>query len=477
MKKNLTFLLAFIMLAFTACNDDNNEAAETNAVAFVNPSVNLSESTSNINIVFLAATQSSGTVTLNITTGNVLYGTDFTTVPAAINNTVVIPFEEGVTSVSFTFNKLSSATEGQEKNVVFTIAAVSPDNYTIPEETKLVQLNFNEVPVASNTSSPLVGGANVPNGVYVDLSSGISTPVERTKWDLGFYSGTAYRVVINSSLKMAVKKLEQTDITLPVTADDEVNIGEGGGTGIIHGNPAYVDGPSGDITATAIAEVSSNEAENKVYLLNMGFGLSTTAPAAGSVNPFGASRGWKKIRILRSGNDYKLQYADIEATTFSEVVIPKNNAYNFSFFSIANNTIVSVEPEKAKWDLQFTPFVNLVNFGTGLVSYVYQDFIITNRNGGTKAYQVLNSAGVAYADFTLAHVVTANLDTEAASDQRVIGANWRNGGGPTSLPSVKDDRFYVVRDAAGHIYKVRFIAMSNAAGERGFPTFEYKLLQ
>jgi hypothetical protein len=88
----------------------------------------------------------------------------------------------------------------------------------------------------------------------------------------------------------------------------------------------------------------------------------------------------------------------------------------------------------------------------------------------------LNSAGVAYADFSLTNVVTANFDLETSVDQRVIGSNWRNGGGPTSLPSVRDDRFYVVKDVAGNIYKVRFVAMSNAAGERGNPTFEYQKL-
>ncbi|MFN4197555.1 MAG: HmuY family protein [Flavobacterium sp.] len=96
--------------------------------------------------------------------------------------------------------------------------------------------------------------------------------------------------------------------------------------------------------------------------------------------------------------------------------------------------------------------------------------------GGVSAYQVLNSAGVTYPNFTLSNVVQDNFTLEASIDQRVIGSNWRTGGGPTSLPSPRDDRFYVLKDPAGNIYKIRFIAMTNGAGERGNPSFEYQKL-
>lgn len=265
-------------------------------------------------------------------------------------------------------------------------------------------------------------------------------------------------------------------MTQPVAIDNTVAVGEGGGSGVVNGNPAYVDGPDGNITLTAMAEVSSNDADNKVYLVNLGHAVSTIAPATGSVNAYGDARGWRKIRVLRSGSDYKLQYASPDATTFSEVTITKNAAYNFTFFSFNTNTVVTAEPEKAKWDLNFTSFTNLTNFGTGMVSYPYQDFIVTNRNGGTRAYQVLNSEGVLYQNFALANVTTSKFDLDSSIDQRVIGANWRNGGGPSTLPSPRDDRFYVLKDAAGNIYKIRFIAMTNGAGERGNPTFEYARL-
>ncbi|RZK10932.1 MAG: hypothetical protein EOO46_08735 [Flavobacterium sp.] len=476
MKKNLIFLCTFFVLAIVGCNDDESTTtAESNAVAFVSPNVNLSLDATTVNVVFEKPAAANGTVTLNALATNVVYGTDFTTAPTIANNTLVIPFEAGATAASFTFNKLTDAIEGQIKNVVFTIASVSVAGVTIPEATESVQLNYEENPIEANTVLPSIGGPNVPNQVFVDLSSGIETSVERTKWDLGFYSGNDFRVAINGSLKMAAKKLDITDMTQAVTIDETVAVGEGGGSGVVNGNSAYVDHPTGDITQTVIA-VSATESDNKVYLVNLGHNLSTVAPGIGSVNPYGNSRGWKKVRVLRSGNDYKLQYADINATTFQEVTVSKNAAFNFTFFSLTSNTVVSAEPEKVKWDINFTPFTNFTNFGGGDVSYAFQDFIVTNSKGGTKVYQVLNTAGVLYNDFALSNVVDANFAASEA-DQRIIGSSWRNGGGPNTLPSTRDDRFYVVKDVTGNVYKIRFISMTNTAGERGNVSFEYKRLQ
>ncbi|MBP4139400.1 HmuY family protein [Flavobacterium geliluteum] len=334
-----------------------------------------------------------------------------------------------------------------------------------------------EIPSVGAVLQPSVGGPNQPNQVYLDLSSEESKSVNRTAWDFGFSTGADFRVVINGSLKMAVKKLETTDMSLVQTSD--ANVAVGGGTTL--SSNGFVDNPTGVLAGagagigTAIAEISANDADNKVYLVNLGFGIGTTKPAVGSAAVDGDARGWKKVRILRNGTGYKIQYADLAATTFTEKTITKDADFNFTFFSLTTATTVAVEPQKTKWDLNFTTFTNYLNMGTGDVTYGYADFITTNSKGGTLAYQVLVTEAVTYANFTKASVVEANF-TVSATDQRVIGANWRIGGGPTTLPSVRTDRFYVVKDASGNYYKVKFLAMTNQAGERGHAAFEYAIL-
>ena len=349
---------------------------------------------------------------------------------------------------------------------VLSLASCSSDESTLVE-----------IPIVGETLQPEVGGPNEPNQVYIDLSSGESEAVNRETWDFGFASGSDFRVIINGSLKMAVKKLETSDITLPQEADTDVTVG----AGTTASSNGYVDNPTGVLTGegqgigTAIAEISATDSENKVYLVNLGYAISTETPAAGSVSIDGASRGWMKVRILRNGSGYKIQYADLTATTFSEKTITKDNNYNFTFFSVINQKTVAVEPLKVKWDLNFTTFTNYVNFGTE-VTYGYADFITTNRSGGTLVYQILTADGIAYEDFTLANVVETSFEA-SQTDQRIIGSNWRSGGGPSTLPSIKTDRFYVVKDVAGNKYKLRFLALTNEAGERGNAVFEYALLK
>ena len=357
-----------------------------------------------------------------------------------------------------------------KKLLFLSIALLSLASCSNDEDTKV------EIPTVGATLAASVGGPNQPNQLYLDLSTKETKAVNRASWDFGFSSGSDFRVIINGSLKMAVKKLATSDITLSQVADANVSVG----AGETPSSNGYIDNPTGVLAGagagigTAIAEISATDADNKVYLVNLGFAVSTTQPNVGSVSVDGEARGWKKVRILRSGNGYKIQYADLTSATFTEKTISKDTAFNFSFFSLISGNTVSVEPEKAKWDLNFTTFTNYLNMGQGEVIYGYADFITTNSKGGTQVYQVLTSAKT-YEAFVKADIVEANF-TFSTTDQRVIGSGWRNGGGPTSLPSIRTDRFYVVKDAAGNYYKVKFLTMTNDAGVRGYTTLEYAIL-
>ena len=473
--KKLLFLSLFV-LSLVSCSSDDNNTAEINGVAFASTSLNLTTAETPIVINFAIPTATAGSLTLTYVENAVVEGTDFSTIPAATAKTILVPFEKNVSSVSFTFKKLKEAIEGEVKNVVFTISSNTIN--AILGENKTVQVNFNETAYTGGVLAASVGGPNQPNQLYLDFSSGITKSVNRATWDFGFNSGSEFRVIINGSVKMAVKKLETSDITLPQEIDANVSVG----AGTTAASNGFVDNPTGVLTGagagigTAIAEVSATDADNKVYLVNMGALVGTKVAGTGGVEVDGESRGWKKVRILRNGTGYKIQYADLASTTFTEKTISKDTAYNFTFFSLASGNTVSVEPEKAKWDLNFTVFTNYLNMGSGDVTYGYADFITSNSRGGAKVYQVLVSTGGSYADFTKAKIVEDNFKA-SETDQRIIGANWRNGGGPTTLPSIRTDRFYVVKDAAGNYYKVRFLTMLNEASERGNVTLEYAILK
>jgi len=345
-------------------------------------------------------------------------------------------------------------------------------------------------PVEQETLEPNVGGYNEPNQVYIDLSTATETVVRRDTWDLGFASGTN-RVILNGSIEMAVKQLPTTNINEVQQPDPSVVVA-GGSTPASLG---YADDPTGVLNGngngvgTAIAEISENDADNKVYLVNLGKVVPNTTPSTGAPDTGGEARGWKKIRITRSGNDYVLQYADLDATTHQSVTISKNSDYNFTFFSFNTNSVVNVQPQKDKWDLNFTVFTNYFSMGPNTVTYVFADFVTSNIYGGTRVYkeeffkeeggnQVRDEAArdATYESFT-ASSVTESKFAESSSDQRIIGGSWRGGGGPGSSTNIYNNVFYVVKDADGNLYKLKFLALTNEQGVRGYPTFEYELLK
>lgn len=464
-------MLTFVLLAFTACNSDDNNGQSSVAVAFAESSYNLTSATTPVQIKFSAPAPSAGSITVTFTATAAAYTTDFTTTPALAENKITIPFAQNATSVEFTFNKIKNAVGSEVKNVIFSISGTSINASIVGNKT--IQVNFNETASLGTALAPEVGGPMQPNQVYVDLSSGKLVTVVRTSWDLGFYSGNEFKIVLNSSLKMSAKQLATTNIDEVQVADETMIISQG------QGNASQIDDPTGDITRTsAIAEVSSTDTNNKVYLINMGSNPATTKPATGSEGSAGGtSRGWKKIRVLKSGSDYKIQYADIAATTHDEITISKNSAYNFTFLSLLDKKVVSVEPQKNQWDLNFTTFTNIIP-GATPTPYFYPDFVVSNLKGGAKAYQVLTSA-FTYDAFTLANVD----NTKFTEDQRNIGSNWRStsatgpDGNPVSQFVLRTDRFFVVKDPAGNVYKLKFTGGANETGERGYPKFQYALLK
>ncbi|WP_432670643.1 HmuY family protein [Flavobacterium sp. SM2513] len=470
MKNNLILFLSAMAIALTSCSDDDSSKTATNAIAFSVASANLTDTNTPVQILFSEPTSAAGTLTLSYTATGVTYGTDFSTNPEATGNVLSVAFEADATSTSFIFTKLTEAMEGEVKNVTFKIDASSINAQLSGNNT--TQLNFNETASLGSALAPAVGGPNQENQVYVDLSSGMMTSVPRVSWDLGFHAGAEFRVALNTSVKMSVKELETTDIDAVQATDETMLINQG------QGFVNQIDAPEGLLDGMAIKAISDDNASNKVYLLNLGSNPALASPATGAEgSASGTHRGWKKIRIMKEGNDYKIQYADIDATTHQELIITKNAAYNFTFFSFTTNNTVQVEPQKNQWDINFTTFTNVVNFGS-LVPYHYSDFVVSNLKGNVKAYQVLTSE-FTYDAFSIANVNASKF----TDDQRNIGSNWRStsvtgsDGIPVSQFVLKTDRFYVIKDAAGNHYKLKFTGGANEAGERGYPKFQYTLIK
>ncbi|MFZ6010934.1 MAG: HmuY family protein [Bacteroidota bacterium] len=407
-----------------------------------------------VNINLSRATDKDASIALKLEATGVSIGSEFSTEPAAHDNTISLSVLKGEKHTSFKVIKSNGVLfDGDE---FITVSISSAGESLVLGEKSVLKLTFSEILAAQATLELSGGGTNYPNKVFVDLSANRQQAVERASWDLGFYMKDDFKVILNSSTGMMARALDKNDLNT-VTPQDT----SGFATAMVFANAAalpWIDDPSGDLSKTAIGSVAVTASENKVYIINRGSGAGTPAP----------KRGWKKIRVIRSASGgYTLQHADINATTFQQIEIGKEDKALFQYIHFENGA-VNVEPNKDKWDIAWTYFTNTANFGPSVVPYGFQDIVLLNRHS-VQVAKVLASS-VSYADFKESDLSALTFN----SSQIAIGADWRR-----TLPApaiAYEDRFYVVKDADGNYYKLRFLSLTTD-GQRGRPRIEFALVK
>jgi len=357
-------------------------------------------------------------------------------------------------------------------------------------------------PFSGGIIDPEVGGFNQPNRVYVDLSTGEQLAVSRDSWEIAMYNGSENRVYLNSALLVSAAELEGiTDITAvteattltspltlnaldqtftptTVTVNTVAELMQGLPVGYfqygdLDAGISFTDSKEGELTGTAFGEISTTDSENNVYIINLGNEIPTTDN--GGLNHVGDARGYMKVRILTNGSSYTIQYAALSNTTdFSEITVNKDGNYNHTAVSLTDGQIVNNEPMSSNWDIDFGGVFSYYGSQGPLVAgLTYSDYTLHNTLGGVGLYQIIveDDTTPSYTSFTYADV---NETSFVYNDRAVVGSDWRNLGDPVS---VKNDRYYVVKDTDGNYYKFRFTAVVSETGERGYPQFQYELLE
>lgn len=473
-------LLLIALIGFTlfvaSCNDDDTPEVTPLGVAFETTAIGIENGTSSVtvNVTFSQPTTVDNQITIRLNEDGVTYGTDYNTAPAAVNEVLNINAPSGSEGISFTVNRTGDAID-EGNTVKFTLESVVGEDITQISGNTEITVSFSAVASGGSSLIADIGGPTEPNHVFVDLSLNNQTTAERTSWDLGFYNGSEDKVIVNYATYGMAYELDKTDINA-VTAEDTVGLAGTVGIGRA-GAHLFIDHPDGDLEKLAISDISDNDDNNKVYIINRGAGPGTGNVNPGSVDVGSTPLGWKKVRILKRNGDYLIQYADISATSFEEATITRSANQNFNYFSLNSGNAVTVQPDAAKWDLEFTVSSNIINFGAGDGAYGFSDFVKTNRLGGTKVAVVtlerdddgnILSGQTGYDDFTASDISSVQF-SEAAN---TIGSGWRSVFSRTAY----NYRFYIVEDAEGNQYKLQFLGLLNEMGERGNSSFKYELL-
>ncbi|HLO46262.1 MAG TPA: HmuY family protein [Leadbetterella sp.] len=449
------FLIVFSVFTFMSCQEEI--ALPDNLATFATATQGLDGEEASIQITLSRAADVAVPISIQLTPSLLTYDKEFTTDPAATDNTIAATIAAGQSGVVIKVKKKANVFLNGDESLTFKIASVGmPVLLGITTESKL---SF--AAITSQGSKLTLEGktteSNYTNNVYADLSTNTTTLSARKSWNLGFYHGGQFRVILNHSYQSSAAATSKTDISTVALADTSsvpnLNFAPGG-----EGTLPLCDYWDGDLTKTSIAEISATEANNKVYLVSF----------EGSK----AKNLWYKVKINRNGEGYKVLFARIGETNIQTVDVPKNSDFNFSFLSLETSKLVSAEPRKASWDIQWG--YSTSNAGTvPPTPYWFQDFISLNYAAGAEAAEVLETS-VPYSAYSETNIAsTTFLKTRDA-----IGSKWRSTA-PGTTAGIKKDRFYVVKDPSGNFYKVKFVSMGLAGdgGERGKPVMEYALIK
>lgn len=504
MRKSILLPTITGLLLLASCSDDQDKDLIDFTVAFHSEVVSTTEGDTSKEVVlsFSRPASKDGTLSLGYTGKHAVYGTDFSTDPDGSSGRVSIPVSSGDLSASFTFNKLTNAIEGTERSVTFTLEGLGHADWSVGSNSSTL-VSYAPVASPSGIVDTQNGGSNLPNQVYFDFSSGQQTAVRRDGWEIALYNGSENRVMLNPALLVSAAQLPGiTDLlsvteasalpqplelktldnnfepaTVTVTTLAELLPGLPLGYhqyGDLDAGISFTDSPQGTLDGTAFAEVSTDPAENYVYLLSLGSEIPTEPAPLGSISTTGDPRGIIKVRVLGDGNSYTIQYAELnETTAFSEITVSKEDTHNLTAVSLTGGQTVEVEPAKDQWDINLSGVFSYYGAQGPLVAgLTFSDYVVHNTLGGVGLYQVTLGEGIpSYADFSRSDVEESAFDFDNRS---LIGSGWRTTFG---TPAVNSDRYYIVKDADGNYYKMNFTAFTSTQGERGHFQFVYQRLQ
>ncbi len=457
-KASLAFLLT--VGVFSAC-EEKDPPLPDNLVQFesAEQGFDASQKELTVKLKLSRAVDAATKVVIKPVFNGVTYGTQVTTSPEVSADLITVTVPAAAAEVSFKLTVKDGVLLSGSETATFTIQQV--DTPVLTGSVNSLKVQFSTI-ISEGSSLTLdggTGGANAVNAVYVDLSNNAQKAVLRSSWDFGFSTGTDFNVILNNFIASTAFATTKTDINAVGSAD---TVGVNLVLGFTPGLLGLVDDIDGDITKTAIKTVSATDADNKVYIVRRGTG--------GAV----AAKDLIKIRVLRNGSNYTLQYAKLTETTFKTATITKQSTHNFVFFSVETEKTVEVEPAKGSWDFVWGGAINKTLLGTDLIPYYFSDLVFVNTYGGTQAAEVLTSQ-VSYDAYAEANVA-ATAFKSGTEARLLIGANWRvTSGTPIG---VKTDRFYVIKDPSGNIYKLKFVNFHSAdGGERGKPNIAFKLVK
>jgi len=296
-------------------------------------------------------------------------------------------------------------------------------------------LKESPVPVhkgSGNQTVQIAVGETYRNQVFYDLEQSKITEIkDKDAWDLALNcSDTSNHLILNSAKIMGAIFLADEDIHATISTS---------------GVDWKYESSEGFYTHSALYDWHTKQG---IFVVNAG------------MNYLGQHQGYYKIKPELLPNGVKILWVKNGQSTINEIILTKNEAYNYIGFSFLTNDLVEVEPDKSTWDLKFSVYTHVFEENTpySVVGVLLNPNLVKGWKGTSQNYEAISLTTAESEN------LSGNLD--------VIGYDWKEYSFDQSLYVVNSTISYIVRSRNSYYFKMRFIDFYNEMGIKGYPTFE-----
>ncbi|MBM3399021.1 MAG: hypothetical protein FJY15_00470 [Bacteroidetes bacterium] len=311
-----------------------------------------------------------------------------------------------------------------------------------------------DVPVGIQ-SATFTMGDNYENQVWFEFSTQKTASNAFGIWDIGFSWSEKNNIIINTGKHSAYA----------VTYVEGANFRDFSYVDVSKHDWIF-DNPNGHLDSLSFSgcwesyQMGKAKPKDRLYIINRG------ADSLGS-------KKFIKLKMLgREGASYHFQWGSLTDTVPHDVYISTKNDYNFAYFSFSDEKEVFNEPfTRDNWDMIITTYKQTVTEETlGITLPYILRGVLTNPNK-VKVLELNNIVEFNAIDLKYAKaLVLSDFLNE-------IGYDWKTWSLTANKYTVNQKKIFIILDAKGNYFKMRFVDFYNDKGEKGYPKIVWELLK
>jgi hypothetical protein len=311
-----------------------------------------------------------------------------------------------------------------------------------------------DVPVGTQ-SATFAMGENYENQLWFEFSTQKTASNAFGLWDIGFSLSEKNNIIINCGKHSAytatfMENSQFRDVRFIDVSKHEWTF----------------DNPNGHPDSLSFSgwwesyQMGKAKPKDRLYIINRG------------ADSLGAKKFIKLKMIGREGAAYHFQWGLLTDTVPHDVYINAKNDYNYAYYSFSTEQEVFNEPfTRDNWDMVITTYKQTVteeSLGTTM-PYILRG-VLTNPNK-VKVVELnnlidFNQISLSYAKA----LVFSNFLNE-------IGYDWKTWSLTANKYTVNQKKIFIILDAKGNYFKMRFVDFYNDKGEKGYPKIAWELLK